>query len=62
VRADIEYDVNVKAELQIQQLHEKLDLMSSQLQKRLQTLEKQGPRPNGETAPSSLRPPNATGL
>lgn len=44
VRADIEYDVNLKAELQIQQLHEKLDLMSSQLQKRLQTLEKQAPR------------------
>lgn len=58
VRADIEYDVNVKAELQIQQLHEKLDLMSSQLQKRLQTLEKQGPRPNGEAAPSSLGPRN----
>ncbi len=44
VRADIEYDVNLKAELQIQQLHEKLDLMSAQLQKRLQTLEKQGAR------------------
>jgi len=40
VRADIEYDVNLKAELQIQQLHEKLDLMGAQLQKRLQTLEK----------------------
>ena len=35
VRADIEYDVNLKAELQIQQLHEKLDAMNSQLQRRL---------------------------
>ncbi|HQY64734.1 MAG TPA: DUF1003 domain-containing protein [Polyangiaceae bacterium] len=44
VRADIEYDVNLKAELQIQQLHEKLDAMNSQLQRRLQHLERAGQR------------------
>ncbi|MBL0196587.1 MAG: DUF1003 domain-containing protein [Myxococcales bacterium] len=44
VRADIEYDVNLKAELQIQQLHEKLDAMNSQLQRRLQNLERAGQR------------------
>ncbi len=42
VRADIEYDVNLKAELQIQQLHEKLDGMNAQLQRRLQNLERSG--------------------
>ncbi len=40
VRANIEYDVNLKAELQIQQLHEKFDLQNAQLLKRLAALEK----------------------
>jgi CRP/FNR family cyclic AMP-dependent transcriptional regulator len=40
VRANIEYDVNLKAELQIQQLHEKFDGMNATLQKRLSVLEK----------------------
>jgi len=40
VRNDIEYDVNLKAELEIAQLHEKLDNFYEQLQKRLSNLER----------------------
>ena len=35
VRADIEYDVNLKAELQIQHLHEKIDQIHAQILTRL---------------------------
>jgi uncharacterized membrane protein len=35
VRSDIEYDVNVKAELEIQQLHEKIDDMQDIMMQRL---------------------------
>jgi uncharacterized membrane protein len=35
VRADIEYDVNLKAELQIQHLHEKIDQIHAQILNRL---------------------------
>lgn len=52
VRANIEYDVNLKAELQIQQLHEKFDGMNATLQKRLSVLEKNTAR-LGEAGPVS---------
>lgn len=52
VRANIEYDVNLKAELQIQQLHEKLDGMNATLQKRLSVLEKNTAR-LGDASPIS---------
>jgi len=35
VRADIEYDVNLKAELEIAQLHEKLDRLHAEVMRRL---------------------------
>ena len=40
VRADIEYDVNLKAELEIGHLHEKLDRMNSEILTRLEKLAK----------------------
>ncbi len=47
VRADIEYDVNLKAELEIAHLHEKLDQMNCELLKRLEKLDaKTGPKEN----------------
>lgn len=38
-RSDIEYEVNLKAELQIQQLHEKIDIMNAEVLRRLANLE-----------------------
>jgi len=38
VRADIEYDVNLKAELEIAQLHEKLDRLHAEVMRRLDHL------------------------
>ena len=38
VRADIEYDVNLRAELEIAHLHEKIDRLSSDMLTRLQGL------------------------
>jgi CRP/FNR family transcriptional regulator, cyclic AMP receptor protein len=61
VRNDIEYEVNVKAELEIAHLHEKVDLLHAEMLERLATLEKtaraQGPgqglgRAGGNGAPS----------
>jgi uncharacterized membrane protein len=40
IRADIEYDVNVKAELEVSHLHEKLDQMSEDVLNRLSKLER----------------------
>ncbi len=40
VRGDIEYDVNLKAEMQIQHMHEKVDNLYAELQKRLERIEK----------------------
>jgi CRP/FNR family cyclic AMP-dependent transcriptional regulator len=40
IRSDIEYQVNVRAELEIMHLHEKVDQLHEQLTKRLHTLEK----------------------
>ena len=39
IRSDVEYDVNLKAELEIAHLHEKVDHMQSDLAQRLDTLE-----------------------
>ena len=39
VRSDIEYEVNLKAELEIAHLHEKLDRLNSQSLARLQSIE-----------------------
>jgi len=43
VRGDIEYDVNLKAEMQIGHIHEKVDLMYSELTKRLDEIKRSGP-------------------
>lgn len=40
VRSDIEYDVNLKAELEIAHLHEKVDHMNSDILERLAAIEK----------------------
>jgi CRP/FNR family cyclic AMP-dependent transcriptional regulator len=40
VRNEIEYDVNLKAEMQISQMHEKVDGLYAELQKRLDRIEK----------------------
>jgi len=40
VRNDIEYEINLKAELEVAQLHEKVDQLYEQLQKRLANLER----------------------
>ncbi len=43
VRGDIEYDVNLKAEMQIAHMHEKVDMIYSEVQKRLDRIEKRMP-------------------
>lgn len=40
VRADVEYDVNLKAELEIMQLHEKVDRLTADVLNRLAMIEK----------------------
>jgi CRP/FNR family transcriptional regulator, cyclic AMP receptor protein len=40
VRSDIEYDVNLKAEMQIQHMHEKVDNIYSEFARRLDRMEK----------------------
>lgn len=40
VRNDIEYDVNLKAEMQIANMHEKFDLLYAEMQKRLDRIER----------------------
>jgi uncharacterized membrane protein len=48
VRADIEYDVNIKAEMEIAHLHEKTDRMYENMLDRFAKLEKMvAPSPNG---------------
>jgi uncharacterized membrane protein len=43
IRADIEYDVNIKAELEVAHLHEKVDHLHDQVLERLGRLEKAAP-------------------
>jgi uncharacterized membrane protein len=40
IRADVEYEVNVKAELEVAHLHEKVDLLMESTTARLERLEK----------------------
>jgi CRP/FNR family transcriptional regulator, cyclic AMP receptor protein len=40
VRNDIEYDINLKAEMQIAHMHEKVDMTYAEVQKRLDRIEK----------------------
>ena len=40
IRSDVEYDVNVKAELEVAHLHEKVDLLMESTAARLDRLEK----------------------
>jgi len=42
VRGDIEYDVNLKAEMQIAHMHEKVDTMYAEFLKRLDRIERRG--------------------
>jgi CRP/FNR family transcriptional regulator, cyclic AMP receptor protein len=43
VRGDIEYDVNLKAEMQIAHMHEKVDTLYTEVVRRLDRLERRGP-------------------
>lgn len=40
VRSDIEYDVNLKAEMQIAHMHEKVDTLYAEVQRRLERIER----------------------
>lgn len=50
IRADIEYDVNLKAELEVAHLHEKIDRLNSEVLARLDRIERQLPRGDGTGA------------
>ena len=50
LRSDIEYEVNIKAELEIQHLHEKSDRMNENLLARLSKLEKMLAARNGQAS------------
>jgi uncharacterized membrane protein len=52
VRSDIEYEVNLKAELQIQHLHEKIDQLSGKLLARLDSLDSQRHPPGWTPKPT----------
>ena len=45
IRSDIEYDVNLKAELEVANLHEKVDLLMESTSARLERMEKLLTRP-----------------
>ena len=47
IRADIEYDVNLKAELEVAHLHEKVDQLQADLLAKLARIERLVPRPQG---------------
>lgn len=40
IRGDIEYDVNLKAEMEVAQLHEKVDRLHSETLSRMERIEK----------------------
>lgn len=51
VRSDIEYDVNLKAELEICHLHEKVDRLNEEVLARLEYLQRSLPPPKGSPTP-----------
>jgi uncharacterized membrane protein len=53
IRSDIEYDVNLKAELQIQQLHEKVDTLHAQVLEKLDALDPNRRPPGAPALPRS---------
>jgi CRP/FNR family cyclic AMP-dependent transcriptional regulator len=55
IRGDIEYDVNLKAELEIAQLHEKIDHLHAESLRRLDELHRHVIKPH-PTAPTSQAP------
>lgn len=55
VRNDIEYHVNLKAELEVHELHKKLDDMHADVLERLARLEKAGAAPNGKSVVPATR-------
>ena len=57
VRNDIEYDVNLKAELEIHHLHEKFDRFYEELSRRLQRLERTASAPAAPPAGTRSMPP-----
>ena len=54
VRSDIEYDVNLKAELQIQHLHEKVDKLHHQVLARLDSLDPHRKQPGVTPIPVDI--------
>jgi CRP/FNR family cyclic AMP-dependent transcriptional regulator len=54
IRSDIEYDVNLKAELQIQHLHEKIDQIHAQILGRLYALDPHRRPPGAPPTPHDL--------
>jgi len=58
VRGDVEYDVNLKAEMQIEHLHEKIDRFTESCLERLERLERRSLRPAAD--PTSARPSGNT--
>ena len=54
VRSDIEYEVNLKAELQIQHLHEKVDQIHAQILGRLDALDPKRRPPGSPSIPQDL--------
>lgn len=61
IRSDVEYDVNLKAELEVAHLHEKVDRLTSDVLARLDRLEARGSganawqEPNGRSGAGQLR-------
>jgi uncharacterized membrane protein len=56
VRNDIEYQVNLKAELEIAHLHEKVDHLHAQILERLANIEQAGQKPEGHFSSGLSRP------
>jgi len=54
IRSDIEYEVNLKAELEVAHLHDKIDQLSDEIRDRFVRLEKSGGVSNGTRADSTM--------
>jgi uncharacterized membrane protein len=57
VRGDIEYDVNLKAEMQISNMHEKFDTIYAEILKRLDRMEKKMPVVNNNNGSAGISAP-----